>query len=197
MSVRVAPLLGAEFQRAIPDLARLRMEVFREWPYLYDGTYDYEKGYIEKFARSDGSVIIAAIDGSRVVGAATASPLAGHADAFAVPFKAAGHDIEKIFYFGELVLLPAYRGRGIGHQFFDAREAHAKGQPGYTHTAFCAVVRPATHPMQPPTYRTHDQFWTKRGYAKAEGLIARFDWKDIGNAGKTEKPMQFWMRAIP
>ena len=197
MSVRVAPLLGDEFQRAIPDLARLRMEVFREWPYLYDGTYDYEKRYIEKFAHSEGSVIIAAIDGSRVVGAATASPLSGHADAFAAPFKAAGHDISRIFYFGESVLLPAYRGRGIGHTFFDAREAHASRQPRYTHTAFCAVVRPDNHPRKPATVRTHDAFWAKRGYAKAEGLIASFDWKDVGHAEKTTKPMQFWMRALP
>ena len=196
MSVRIAPLLGAEFQRAIPELARLRMEVFREWPYLYDGTFDYEKGYIEKFERSAGAVIIAAIDGSRVVGASTASPLSGHADAFAEPFKAAGHDISTIFYFGESVLLPAYRGRGIGHKFFDAREAHAQSQPGYKHTAFCAVVRPDNHALKPATDRKHDAFWTKRGYAKANGLVATFDWKDIGNEQKTPKPMQFWLRPL-
>ena len=119
--VRVEPLTGQALTAALPDLARLRITVFRDWPYLYDGTLDYEQGYISRFAAARDAVIVAAIvatvDGDRIVGAATALPMAGQADAFAEPFRQRGYDIDRIFYCGESVLLPEYRGRGLGHAF--------------------------------------------------------------------------------
>jgi GNAT superfamily N-acetyltransferase len=196
MTIPVAPLTGTAFADALPDLARLRMTVFRDWPYLYDGTLEYEQGYLRKFSESPGAVIVAASDGPRIVGAATASPMVGHADAFADPFRARGYDVSRIFYFGESVLLREYRGRGIGHAFFDRREAHARSLGGYTHTTFCAVVRPPDHPMKPPDYVPLDAFWQRRGYTRMEGLVGSYAWRDIGDKDETAKPMQFWMKAL-
>lgn len=195
MTVRVEPLEGAALAEAVPALAELRIAVFRDWPYLYDGTLDYERRYIEKFAAADGAMIVVARDGERIVGAATASPMLGHADEFAEPFRRAGHDPARIFYFGESVLLAHYRGRGLGHAFFDHREAQAQRLGAYTHAAFCAVVRSSDHPLKPAGYVPLDAFWTKRGYQRAEGLVATFDWKDIDTPGEIAHPMQFWMKA--
>ena len=196
MSVSVAPLVGSAVKAALPDLARLRIEVFREWPYLYDGSYDYEHDYIANFAASEGAVIVVARDGARIVGAATAAPMGGHADAFAAPFLAAGYDISKIFYLGESVLLRAYRGRGIGHRFFDEREGHARKLGGFTQATFCAVVRPTTHPLKSESYVPLDGFWRKRGYEPVPGLVGAFSWRDVGEPDESEKPMQYWMRAL-
>ncbi len=196
MTLRVAPLTGDALAAALPDLARLRITVFRDWPYLYDGTLGYESGYIQRFAQSPGAVIVAAYDGDRIVGAATASPMVGHADEFAEPFRQRGYDIARIFYFGESVLLADYRGRGIGHAFFDQREAHARAQGGFTHTTFCGVVRPDDHPRKPADYVPLDAFWTKRGYRTMDGLVGAFSWRDIGEPEDTKKPMQFWMKAL-
>lgn len=98
------------------------------------------------------------------------------------------------------MLLPAYRGRGLGHAFFDEREAHARrirpAERAFTHAAFCGVVRPAGHPMRPESYVPLDAFWTKRGYARVEGLLGSYTWLDIGDKDETEKPMQFWMKRL-
>lgn len=196
MTVRVEPLVGAAVMRGLPALARLRIAVFREWPYLYDGTLAYEQRYLEKFSKSADAVIVAAIDGEEIVGVSTGTPLIGHADAFAEPLRARGFDVERVFYFGESVLLPQYRGQGVGNQFFDQREAHARKLGRYTHTTFCAVVRPDDHPLKPPGYRPLDAFWGKRGYRKVDGVIGSFGWLDIGASEQTEKPMQFWMKAL-
>jgi len=196
MAVVIAPLTGAELQAALPVLAALRISVFREWPYLYDGSLDYEHRYLARFAAADGTVIVTARDGGRIVGAATASPMVGHADEFAQPFRARGLDISRIFYFGESVLLSDYRGQGIGNAFFDHREAHARASGGFTHATFCAVIRPEGHPLRPKDYRPLDAFWTKRGYGKVDGLVGQFGWKDVDQPGETHKPMQFWMRAL-
>jgi GNAT superfamily N-acetyltransferase len=194
VNLHVEPLTGDALQRALPELARLRISVFRDWPYLYDGTFGYEQGYLAKFAASDGAVIVAAFDAGEIVGAATGSPMMDHADEFAKPFKASGYDIERVFYFGESVLLKGYRGKGIGHAFFDHRESHAR-RLGYRQTAFCGVVRPADHPLKPKDYVPLDDFWTKRGYKPIDGLVGFFEWKDLDQAEPTKKPMQFWMKA--
>ena len=194
--IRVEPLTGDRLAVALPDLARLRITVFRDWPYLYEGSLDYERGYVERFSQSEGAVIVAAFAGDRIVGAATASPMVGHADAFAEPFGKRGYDVARIFYFGESVLLREYRGRGIGHAFFDHREAHARSLGQFTHATFCGVVRPDNHPLRPADYVPLDAFWMKRGYRQVEGVIGSFEWPDVGEAKPTAKPMQFWMKAL-
>lgn len=198
MTLRVVPLTGQSMTGALDALARLRMAVFRDWPYIYDGTLAYERSYPAKLAAAQGAVIVAAYDGDTIVGCATGAPMAEVEAELSAPFRAHGHDIGRIFYCGESVLLPAWRGRGLGHAFFDHREAQARALGGFTHVAFCAVVRPHDHPLRPKDYAPLDafSFWTKRGYAKADGLVARFAWKDVGQPGETEKPMQFWMRPL-
>jgi GNAT superfamily N-acetyltransferase len=196
MSVRVERLTGSALTAAVPELARLRMTVFRDWPYLYDGTLDYEEDYLETFSAAAGAVVVAAYDADTMVGAATAAPLAASAEEFAAPFLARGDDPAKIFYFGESVLLKTYRGRGLGHAFFDHREAHARSFGRFAHAAFCAVQRPADHPLKPQDYVPLDAFWAKRGFQKADGLTTSFSWKDIDQPKETAKLMQFWIRAL-
>ena len=122
---QVKCVFGEEAASHAADLARLRIAVFREYPYLYDGDMAYEKYYIQQYVQSPGSVIVLAMDGDTIVGASTALPLADETQAFKQPFIEQGIAPAKVFYFGESVLLPAYRGQGIGHRFFDQREAHA------------------------------------------------------------------------
>ena len=196
MPITVDALTGPELLDALPVLAKLRIAVFREWPYLYDGTLDYEKHYIANFADAPDALIVIARDGEDVVGVSTGSPLTGHTHEFADAFRAAGQDPGLVYYFGESVLLPAYRGQGIGNLFFGRREARARFFGRFTHTAFCGVVRPADHPLRPKDYRPLDGFWQRRGYQPVEGLTAQLGWKDIDQPSETLKPMQFWMRAL-
>ena len=193
-------LTGEALERALPDLARLRIKVFREWPYLYDGSMDYEQRYLADFAKSEGSLIAAARDGHEIIGAATAAPLRGHTQSFIPLFEEHGYDPDRVFYFGESVLMREYRGKGIGNAFFDWREEHARSSTSpkgpYEHTAFCAVIRPKDHPLKPAHYRPLDPFWTKRGYRMVDGMVGKLSWKDIDQPQETEKPMQFWIRPL-
>jgi GNAT superfamily N-acetyltransferase len=195
MSLRVAPVTGAALEVALPTLARLRIAVFRDWPYLYEGDLAYEEAYLRPYRDSPGAVVVGAWNGDTLVGAATGSPLEDHAGEFGAPFEAAGHDLTTVFYCAESVLLPRYRGQGVGHAFFDAREAHARAL-GRRWCCFCAVVRPAEHPARPVGYRPLDAFWRKRGYAPLPGVLAQLGWRDIGAAEETAKPLQFWLRAL-
>lgn len=194
MSVTTQTLTGAALESALDDVARLRIEVFRAWPYLYDGDLDYERTYLTAY-QSDGAVVVAAFDGAKIVGASTGAPMTDHADDFAAAFADRPEKLSEIFYCAESVLLPQYRGHGLGHVFFDAREAHAR-KLGARYCAFCSVIRPQDHPARPADYRPLDGFWRKRGYAPLPGVIAHFSWKDVGEDQQSEKSLQFWMRSL-
>lgn len=193
--IRVAALTGPALVAALPELARLRIAVFRDYPYLYDGDPGYEEQYLAAYEASRGAIIVGAFAGDELVGAATGAPMEDHAQAFSAPFAGRGHDLRDIFYLGESVLLPQWRGRGIGHAFFDHREARAR-ELGRRWSCFCAVVRADDHPARPADYRPLDPLWIKRGYVPVPGLIASFPWKEVDAAGSTDKPMQCWMRAL-
>lgn len=187
---------GPDIGPWLDAVARLRIAVFRDWPYLYAGDFRYEQDYLRAYARSPDSVFVLALDGDHVVGASTGLPLADDTAEFRQPFLEAGRDVGEIFYFGESVLLPAYRGRGIGHRFFDAREAHARALGRFRFTAFCAVDRRADDPRRPEGHRGNEAFWTGRGYRRQPGLTVRLAWQELGEDAPSEKPLTFWLRPL-
>lgn len=188
-------LRGVALDAALHDVARLRLRVFRDWPYLYDGDLDYERRYLQVYRESAGAVLVGAFDGPVLVGAATGTPLAEHAAEFRAVAEKLSAPINRTFYCAESVLLPEYRGQGLGHAFFDAREAHAKTLAA-SHAIFAAVIRPADHPARPKDYRPLDGFWRKRGYAPVKGVTVTYDWTDLGDAEETSKHLQVWERAL-
>ena len=183
----ISPWIGA--------LAALRIAVFRDWPYLYDGDLDYEASYLRGYAADPHATVVLARAGGEVVGASTAMPLAAHSGDVVAPLTQAGYRAGELYYFGESVLDPAWRGRGLGHAFFDRRE-EAAARFGFARMTFCAVVRPADHPRRPAAYQPLDPFWRRRGFVPLPDVRGEMRWKDLDDPAGTEspKPMQFWIK---
>ena len=187
---------GEALVAAIPALARLRMTVFRDYPYLYDGSEAYEEEYLRTYAASGAAMAVLALDDNVIVGASTGIPMAHETAAFREPFMQLGLDPAHIFYCGESVLLPAYRGRGVYRAFFAGREAWARALGGFTQICFCAVERPANHPLRPRDYVPLDAAWRHFGYAPEPELQMQLAWKDIDQPASTPHPMRFWFKAL-
>lgn len=188
-------LTGQAVAPWLDELARLRIEVFREYPYLYDGDLTYEKHYLSTYASSENSLFVLVFDGDQVIGAATGIPMQDETAPFKRPFIEQGWNPADIFYFGESVLLPAWRGRGVGVRFFSEREAWAR-ELGMKWTCFCAVDRPVDHPRRPVGYQTLHPFWRNRGYAQQPALRTEYAWKELDETTATAKPMTFWIRKL-
>lgn len=189
-------LTGAAITPYLQDLARLRIAVFREWPYLYDGDIDHEQAYLARLSRSPKAGLVLASDGDMPVGCATALPMVDAGEAVAAPFRAAGIDPGGIFYFGESVLLPAYRGRGTGAAFFAGREAHARAVSECGLAVFCGVIRPAEHPLRPAEATTPEHLWRRMGYAPIPGMVCVMRWKQVDGPDEVENRLAFWSRSL-
>ena len=175
MSVSLMPVSGVELQAYIDDLARLRIRVFREYPYLYQGSAAYEQQYLQT---------------------STGIPMTHESEAFRQPFELAGIDTATLFYCGESVLLPEYRGQGIYRGFFAGRERYVRTLAGFESLCFCAVVRPVNHPLKPVGYQPLDAVWQHFGYSPRPDLVAHYDWQDIDQTAATAHPMMFWVKTL-
>ncbi|WP_092405124.1 GNAT family N-acetyltransferase [Dokdonella immobilis] len=195
-TLRVLSLRGAEIAGWLPAVARLRIAVFREYPYLYDGDEAYEARYLATYARSPGGVLVVVLDGEEVVGASTGMPLAGTEAEFQAPFLERRMPIETVFYCAESVLLREYRGRGLGHRFFDEREAHARALGAFAWTAFAAVDRAEDDPRCPADYRSNAPFWARRGYVRQPDMTMALAWKQVDCETETEQALTFWLRRL-
>ncbi|MFN3455219.1 MAG: GNAT family N-acetyltransferase [Pseudobdellovibrio sp.] len=179
MSVSVQLIPQELAKSLIYDIACIRIKVFREFPYSYDGSVEYEVQYLGRYFKSKNAKFITAKDESsgKIVGVATVIPLIEEETFVQKPFLDVGMDLQKICYFGESVLLPEYRGQGIGHKFFNERERYALSLPHINVTTFCAVKRPENHPLRPSHYKPLDAFWKTRGYQKQESLVTSLNGK--------------------
>jgi len=193
--LRVELARGGEAERWLAEVAALRIAVFRDWPYLYAGDLDYEREYLGTYTRSPDSVFVLAFADDKLIGASTGLPLSDETAAFQAPFTERGLSVADIFYFGESVLLPEYRGRRLGHAFFDHREAHARALRRFALTAFASVDRREDDPRRPQAHRTNDAFWQKRGYQRQPDMQMQLDWDEIG-VGETNHSLTFWLRAL-
>lgn len=188
-------LSGPALHPLLPALAGLRIAVFAEWPYLYEGDEAYERQYLRAYADAPGAAVVVCRDGDRVVGAATCEPMTqGHAPVREA-FEAAGLDPAIHCYFGESVLLRDYRGQGAGVRFFTDREAHAR-RLGLARATFCGVDRAPDDPRRPPGHVPLDAFWRKRGYEPLPGLAVTFSWKEIGASAETPHRLSFWAKSL-
>lgn len=187
---------GIELAPWIEELALLRMTVFREFPYLYEGSLDYEKDYLSVYLNSKNSLVILVFHEEKLVGASTCIPLQEEVEEFQDPFLKKSLDINSVFYFGESIVLKEFRGNKLGHKFFKMREGYAKKilRDALNYTVFCAVDRPDNHPLKPDGFQPLDSFWNKLGYQKQESMRALFPWKDIDQKEETKKNMSFWIK---
>jgi GNAT superfamily N-acetyltransferase len=195
-ALRFVTKKGTEIESVFEDLAALRITVFRDYPYLYEGDIGYEKEYLLIYSRSERSFLFAVYDGDNMVGATTCIPLPDETADVKKPFEDAGFDLSQIFYFGESILLSEYRGLGLGHRFFDEREAHARSFGTYLVTCFCSVDRGENHPAKPANYRPNDVFWTKRDYSRNPSLATTMEWLDVDAQEVSQKKMLFWTKKL-
>lgn len=187
---------GNQILEIATDFALLRIAVFKEFPYLYAGEMAYELEYIQTYAQSENAFLFAIYHDSKMIGASTCIPMEDETEEVKRPFIEAGYPISEIFYFGESILLPSYRGLGFGHLFFEERENYARKFPSIRTVCFCAVQRPENHPLKPEVVFEKKDFWHKKGFIERPELECEMEWKDLNQEKSDFKKLTFWTKSL-
>ena len=194
MAIEYKCLYETGISNYIKEIARLRIEIFREYPYLYAGDYEYENEYLQRYLKAKNAMVLLAFSKSQIIGATTCLPICEEEKEFLDPVLKNGFDINKVFYFGESLVQKEFRGQGIGKAFFKKREEHAlECIPNLEYTCFCAVVR-ENHRLKPNGYTPLTQFWNKQGYKENAQVYASYSWKDIDKKFDDKKQLNFWFK---
>ncbi len=91
-----------EIKTIFEDLANLRITVFRDYPYLYEGTLEYEKEYLQTYVRSEKSFLFTVFAGDKMVGATTCIPLADETGEVKNPSLKLGWTLILFFILGKV-----------------------------------------------------------------------------------------------
>ncbi|QCG94771.1 N-acetyltransferase [Azospirillum sp. TSA2s] len=194
--IRVERLTGAALADRVEELAVLRLAVLGEFPYLYSGSAAYEERYLSGLGGLPGGLILTAFERNRMVAAVTGAPLDQELDALRDPFTHAGCNPRSIFYFGEVVVLPSHRGRGVGTALLEIGESHIRETGRFASIAFGEIVRSVDHPRRPNAYRTPDSAWRRLGYRLEPEIGGALSWCDACDREETAKPLRFWVKSL-
>lgn len=188
-------LTGTAIAGALDDLATLRLDIFPEYPYLYQGRMADELTYLSTYAEAPDAGVILAYDGLTVIGAATGMPLI-HEDAQMLDaFAEASFPLDEVYYVGELLLRPAYRNCGLGRMLLDLFESHIRSLGRYRRLTCATVERPDNHPLRPRDYIPITRFLARTGFVRLPGVTTHFMWRETDGI-KRDHPMQFWIKDL-
>lgn len=182
---------GIDIEKYIDELGRFRIEIFREYPYLYEGDLDYERRYLSRYLRNDESILAVMNDDKGIIGACTAMPLRDEDQEFKRPF--AKENVNEIFYICEIMIRADSRGKGLGSELLSSCISLIDVSK-YKKICLYTVDRDPNHPPRPEKYRSPDSLWRKLGFEKDKNLVVYYHWKDVGDEVETEKPMNVWVK---
>ncbi|MDA8226695.1 MAG: GNAT family N-acetyltransferase [Desulfitobacterium hafniense] len=195
MEISERLLTGASITDVLDDLTTLRLGIFSEYPYLYQGKREDELKYLATYAEVPDACTILAYDGLTVIGAATGMPLI-HEDAQMLDaFAGTTFPLNQVYYVGELLFRPAYRNCGLGQKLLDRLESHIQSLGSYRKLTCATVERPDDHSLCPSDYIPITRFLARTGFARLSGVTTSFMWREIDGV-KRDHPMQFWIKDL-
>lgn len=200
MNFTIELCAGKDVKKYLELVSKFRIKLFAKYPYLYKGDLEYEKKYIDSYANNTQSTIAAAKIDQEIIGLSTGIPLISESEILSEAdslFKNQHIDPKKIYYYGEIMVLPKFRGHNISSRLLNAQDELIKTW-GYTHVSLLTVVREKNHPLQPINYKSTDIVWEKMGYHKT-GLQLKFYWPTFQNDGTIKEEdhvLELWLREI-
>ncbi|QEM69408.1 GNAT family N-acetyltransferase [Geobacter sp. FeAm09] len=194
-SITARMLVGTAIADGLDAMATLRLGIFPEYPYLYQGRREDELQYVSTYAQAPDACVILAYDGSAVIGAATGMPLV-HEDAqMRDAFAGTAFPLNEIYYVGELLFRPAYRNCGLGQKLLARLENHIRSLGDYRTLACATVERPDDHPLRPHDYIPITRFLARTGFVRLPEVTTRFTWRETDGV-KRDHLMQFWIKSL-
>jgi GNAT superfamily N-acetyltransferase len=193
--VSIESVTGGVIRDILPDLVNLRLTIFREYPYLYAGEEADELRYLAHYGTTDDGMVLLARHEGKTIGAITGIPLSAEDDALVRPFRERGDGAGGCYYVGEALLLPGWRGEGVGSRLLDALIHTVSGWGRYRRLACATIHRNPHDPRQPAGHIPIDGFCFRHGFVRHPELAALIPWREIDGRVLSHE-LVFWMRTL-
>lgn len=190
-------LQGAVINSRVKDITDLSLIIYREYPYLYEGTQEEYLPLIQHYAQSENSIACLLLDDEKPIGIAIGMPMNVMRENYKQPIlHSEAVNIDSLFYLGEFLLLEAYRGKGFGKQMYREFERLVKEKGNFTTLCFCKISEFESHPLMPVKYKPLDDFWIKLGFEKVENLNFSVVWRNVDEVEDSPHHLVYWMKAL-
>lgn len=198
--VELKVFFGKGTAYVIDTVSAMRTRHFRDYPYLYDATFDpgYEKRYIQELTQNPHAMVVLAYADNKLIAISTSLPLVSDADilhGIESKFKQQGYsDLSQFYYWSEVVIESEFRGSPVIfhlHEFFEFQTVSL----GYTHACCATVVRDENDPRKPIDYRDSDSLWRRLGYTRTN-ILFEYRWPTLmedGSSRYVSNQMVMWI----
>ena len=188
-------LTGSAVETCLEELASLRLNIFHEYPYLYDGCREDELKYLRLYKDTPEAFVLSVTDSGAMIGAATGLPLRYEVETLINPFAGTSYPVDELFYIGEVLFYPSYRERGLGIRLLNRIDEYVCNLGNYRYLTCATVVRPENYAQRPENHVPIDRFLSRTGFIKLPGITTSFAWKEIDGCNR-EHLMQFWLKEL-
>jgi len=178
---------GSDMEQYVNDMIRLRLTVFRESPYFYDGTEGEERAYLEQHLHSEKGLFLIAKTGDHVIGMLSGTPMKDRDD-YAYPYVKNAIPTDSIFCLGELVVEQSDHREQIGLNLYQLFEEHVRSLGSYDTISECVVLHPIAGEGK--------SILMQVGGSKCPNLVYHCFWKEIDQEVSTDHVMEYWSKQL-
>lgn len=190
---------GESLENLRSFVVNLRITIFKEYPYLYEGNVKEENAYFDWFSKLPNTAIAVAYLDAKPIGFTSGTSFVDFDEHFQGSvdiFTKAKLEAKNYYYFPEILILPEHDNDLINYRLFEALENHAKK---LNYKSGCFVTEEhESHPLKPQDYKPLDYLWHLLDYTKS-ALIINFSWSTI-QADKSSKDKKhaliYWLKKL-
>ncbi len=190
--------IGDQIRPHIEEIAAAGIEGFRSYPYLYVGSLDYERSYLEGYCQDPHALLICVLNNNKIAALATSLPLSSNSHIVAGGpslFRTHGEDPLAFYYYAEIIVRPLYRRAGIAKEIYRLRKNHANSL-GLRSLCLAVVERAKNHPLCPADHIISEPIWMRDGFSPTDMTFV-YNWPTIqanGTVADQENVMRFWTK---
>lgn len=195
-SITLEVLRGKELLSNISKLTKLRLAIYQEYPYLYEGNSAFEESYLSLFANSNESMLIIAKDNHQIIGAISGLPLDMAQKEIREVFIQSEIEIKDYYALCDVIVLKQYRSKGVGSILCEEFLKQLQKKKRYKKLVLWQIVKAPDDPKRPKSYFSPDGFWQKLGFIKNPGLMCFLKWIEISETKESSHRFEFWLRDL-
>ena len=196
-TIHLETFTGQAIVPYVKDITTLSLIIYKEYPYLYDGTEEDYLPAIEHYSHSEKGIACVLFDDTKPIGVAIGMPISEMREKYQQPFLHARpeENPDEIFYLGELLLLKEYRGQGFGKQMYLELERLVI-EENFKKICFCKSNEDDPDPsIMPENYRPLDEFWKKLEFERCDVSVSVY-WKNIFETDESPHELVYWIKSI-